>query len=93
MVVSTVKNNRSATSSIPKPRLAPNSSAHRVAATAIARQLAIRENSVYSWLENHHGFEFPSIFEWRGFPVSKRSSSFHAMQTRLGIGQDGCSLI
>ena len=48
MVVSTVKNNRSATSSIPKPRLAPNSGARRVAATAIARQLAIRENSVYS---------------------------------------------
>jgi len=68
MVVSTVKNNRSATSSIPKPRLEPNSGARRVAATAIARQLAIRENSVYSWLENQNGFESPSIFEWRGFP-------------------------
>jgi hypothetical protein len=68
MVVSTVKDNRSATSSIPKPRLEPNSGARRVAATAIARQLAIRENSVYSWLENQNGFESPSIFEWRGFP-------------------------
>ena len=69
MVVSTVKDNRSATSSIPKPRLEPNSGARRVTATATAWQLAIRKNSMYSWLNNHHGFESPSIFEWRDVPV------------------------
>ena len=74
MVVSTVKDNRSATSLIPKPRLEPNSGARRVAATAIAWQLAIRKNSMYSWLNNHHGFEFPSIFEWRGFPGEGRQN-------------------
>ena len=93
MVVSTVKEDRSATSSISKPRLAPNSGAHRVAATAIAWQRAIRENSVYSWLENQNGFKSPSIFEWRGFPVPKRLSSFPAMQTRLARDQDDCNLI
>jgi hypothetical protein len=55
--------------------------------SAIARQRAIRENSVHSWMKNQHGFESQSIFEWRGFPVLKKSSSFPAMQTRLGRGQ------
>ena len=49
------------------------SGAHRAAATAIARQRAIRENSVHSWMKNQHGFESQSIFEWRGFHVLKKN--------------------
>jgi hypothetical protein len=60
------------------------SGAHRDAATAIARQRAIRENSVYSWMKNQHGFESQSIFEWRGFPVSKKIIQFPCDADAIG---------
>ena len=53
-------------------RIGGPSGAHRDATTAIARQRAIRENSVYSWMKNQHGFESQSIFQWRGFRVLKK---------------------
>ena len=49
---------------------------HRDAATVTAREGAIREISMYSWLMNQHGFESPSIFDCRGFPVSKNHPFF-----------------
>jgi hypothetical protein len=57
-------------------RIGGPSGAHRDAATAIARQRAIPENSVYSWMKNQHGFESSSIFEWRGLRVSKKIIEF-----------------
>lgn len=41
-------------------------------ADALPGTRAVRENLVYSWLKNQHGFESPSIFESRGPPVTKK---------------------